>query len=160
MTASSPRKADGAARSRPSRPPRRKGGGPSRTALVLGSIVGGMLLMTLLYRLREPVDPNFRVVHAFGVASPTFVPSALLVPSLTPGNRIDFLENGDGIFPPMLEAIRSARSTITFEAYIFWSGRVGASFRDALSERASHGVTVRVLPGGDAEQLRGVHRAC
>jgi len=142
LSASSPRKAGGGPRIRPSR---RRGGGPSRTALVLGSIVAGVLLTTLLYRLREPVDPNFRVVHAFGVASPTFVPSALLVPALTPGNRIDFLENGDGIFPPMLEAIRSARSTITFEAYIFWSGKVGSGFRDALSERASHGVTVRVL---------------
>ena len=133
----------GRARVRPFRPPRR--GGPSRTALVLGSVVAGMLLMALVVRLREPVDPNFRVVHAFGVASPTFIPSALLVPALTPGNRVDFLENGDGMFPPMLAAIRGARSTITFEAYIFWSGKVGSSFRDALSERAAHGVTVRVL---------------
>jgi cardiolipin synthase len=104
-----------------------------------------MLLMSLIYRLREPVAPNFRVVHAFGVGAPTFIPSALLVPGLTPGNRVDILENGDGYFPAMLAAIRAARSTITFEAYIFWSGKIGSSFRDALSERAARGVTVRVL---------------
>jgi len=148
-------KTRGHARVRPFRPPRHTG--PSRTALVLGSAVAGMLCMALLMRLREPVDPNFRVVHAFGVSSPTFVPSALLVPALTPGNRVDFLENGDGMFPPMLAAIRAAQSTVTFEAYIFWSGKVGSSFRDALSERAAHGVTVRVLldaVGSPARKLR------
>ena len=84
---------------------------------------------------------------------------------MTSGNRIEILENGDEIFPAMLAAIASARRTINFEAYIFWSGEVGARFRDALAERAAHGVAVRVLldavgsPGrhlqaGDVEVLR------
>lgn len=135
-------KPPGAARPSSRARPRTRG---ASAALVTGSIVAGVLLASALYRLRAPRDPNFRVVHGFGVSAPTFVPSALLVPALTAGNRVDFLENGDRIFPSMLEAIRAARSTITFEAYIFWSGRVGSSFRDALAERASHGVTVRVL---------------
>jgi cardiolipin synthase len=128
-----------------------------RAALVAGSVVAGVLLTSLFYRLHEPQDPNFRIPHGFGVAASTFVPSALLVPSLTPGNRVEFLENGDQIFPSMLAAIRAASTTITFEAYIFWSGKVGASFRDALAERAAHGVTVRVLldaMGSPARKLR------
>ena len=45
----------------------------------------------------------------------------------------------------MLEAIRSATKTITFETYIYWSGEVGEQFSEALSERARAGVKVHVL---------------
>ncbi len=55
------------------------------------------------------------------------------------------MQNGDEIFPAMLSAIRSARETITFETYIYWSGRIGKDFADALSERARAGVKVHVL---------------
>jgi cardiolipin synthase A/B len=45
----------------------------------------------------------------------------------------------------MLEAIRGARNTITFETYIWWSGKVGLAFTEALVERARAGVRVHVL---------------
>ncbi len=64
---------------------------------------------------------------------------------MTSGNRIDVLENGDRIFPPMLAAISAASRSVTFEAYIFWSGKVGAEFRDAFIERARRGIPVRIL---------------
>ena len=40
------------------------------------------------------------------------------------GNTVETLVNGDGIFPPMLKAIREARKTITFENYIWASGSI------------------------------------
>jgi cardiolipin synthase len=52
------------------------------------------------------------------------------------------LQNGDEIFPAMLQAIRSARRTIAFETYIYWSGDTGREFSQALSERARAGVQV------------------
>ncbi|MDP1567652.1 MAG: phospholipase D-like domain-containing protein, partial [Polaromonas sp.] len=52
---------------------------------------------------------------------------------------------GDQIFPSMLEAIRGARRSITFETYIYWSGDIGKQFADALTERARAGVQVHVL---------------
>lgn len=64
---------------------------------------------------------------------------------ITEGNRFEALFNGDQIFPPMLEAIRGARRTITFETYIYWSGDIGRAFADALAERARSGVRVHVL---------------
>jgi cardiolipin synthase len=64
---------------------------------------------------------------------------------MTAGNRLELLENGDAVFPAMLAAISSARKTVNFEAYIFWSDEVGTRFRDALAERSSHGVAVRIL---------------
>ena len=53
--------------------------------------------------------------------------------------------NGDQIFPAMLASIRSAKQTVDFESYIYWSGDIGHQFADALAERARAGVKVRVL---------------
>jgi cardiolipin synthase len=69
----------------------------------------------------------------------------LLGPAILAGNRVEALSNGDEIFPAMLREIRSARRTISFETYIYWSGRIGKEFADALSERARAGVRVHVL---------------
>ncbi|MFG6431664.1 phospholipase D-like domain-containing protein [Roseateles sp. LYH14W] len=70
---------------------------------------------------------------------------ALLGPQIVPGNQVETLLNGDEIFPAMLAAIRSAKTTITFETYIYWSGSIGREFVDALAERARAGVKVHVL---------------
>ncbi|RZL00263.1 MAG: cardiolipin synthase B [Rubrivivax sp.] len=85
-------------------------------------------------KLYDVADPRFE--HELGV---------LLGPPFTQGNQVDVLVNGDQIFPPMLQAIRTAEKTITFETYIYWSGDVGQQFAEALSERARHGVKVHVL---------------
>jgi cardiolipin synthase len=71
--------------------------------------------------------------------------SSLLGPPIVEGNKVDTLLNGDQIFPAMLAAIRSAKTTITFETYIYWSGTIGQEFVDALVERAAAGVRVHVL---------------
>src|SRR4249920_1084338 len=88
------------------------------------------------YRLQELAlnDPTFERCMAH-----------LLGPPLVDGNRITSLLNGDEIFPAMLAAIRSAKATITFETYIYWSGNVGKQFAAALTERANAGVRVHVL---------------
>jgi cardiolipin synthase len=85
-------------------------------------------------RLYGTSDPQFR--RAMGV---------LLGPGILPGNRAQVLVNGDEIFPAMLAAIAQARSTITFETYIYWSETIGREFADALIERARAGVQVHVL---------------
>lgn len=61
------------------------------------------------------------------------------------GNRVKVLRNGIEIFPPMLEAIRQARSTIEFLTFIYWTGSIARDFAEALAERASAGVHVRVI---------------
>ena len=71
--------------------------------------------------------------------------SALLGPQIVEGNKVETLLNGDQIFPSMLAAIRAAKSTLTFETYIYWSGSIGREFVDALQERARAGVRVHVL---------------
>ena len=94
---------------------------------------------------------NKRVDYALdrvaAVSEPEFVRSigSLLAPPLVGGNRTVALINGDQIFPAMLGAIRGARRSITFETYIYWSGRIGQEFAEALMERARAGVAVHVL---------------
>jgi cardiolipin synthase len=85
--------------------------------------------------------------HSYDVADPQFLRSmgVLLGPALAADNRVEALLNGDQIFPAMLQAIRSASKTITFETYIYWSGDIGREFADALSERARKGVKVHVI---------------
>ncbi len=87
------------------------------------------------------------ISHTFNLDSPqlTREMGTLLGPAIIPGNRVRYLENGVQIFPAMLEAIRGAQRSITFETYIYWSGHVGAQFADAIAERARAGVRCHVL---------------
>lgn len=64
------------------------------------------------------------------------------------GNRVRTLQNGNQIFPAMLAAIRSARSTITFETYVFEDGEIAQAFAQALAERARAGVRVLAIIDG------------
>ena len=63
----------------------------------------------------------------------------------TEGNQIDVLRNGDQIFPALLEAIEQATSTIDFLTFVYWEGSIGREVAEALAERASAGVRVRVI---------------
>src|SRR5690606_26227224 len=85
-----------------------------------------------------------KIAHRHAITAPQFrrEMSVLLGPAILPGNQVTDYENGDEIFPAMLEAIASAQETITFETYIYWSGDIGQRFADALAERARAGVAV------------------
>jgi len=87
-----------------------------------------------------------KIEHRYGVADPQFKREmgVLLGPAILSGNRVTDLENGDQIFPAMLEAIHSAKKTVTFETYIYWSGEIGKTFAEALNERARAGIKVNV----------------
>jgi cardiolipin synthase len=88
-----------------------------------------------------------KVEHRYAVADPQFrrEMGVLLGPAIVHGNQVTALQNGNEIFPAMLQAIRSARTSITFETYIYWSGEIGDEFSQALSERARTGVQVSVI---------------
>jgi cardiolipin synthase len=60
-------------------------------------------------------------------------------------NRVDILLNGEETFPALLDAIRSAEHTITFEAYIFHEGKIADQIVDAFVERCKTGVRVAIL---------------
>lgn len=116
-------------------------------AIVL-AVIATVVVMTLLRNLIPASrDLNFQVERDHGVERPQFARDMgnLLGPPLVGGNRLTTLRNGAEIFPAMLNAIRSAKHTITFETFIYWSGDIGEAFADALAERARAGVRVHVL---------------
>ena len=109
------------------------------TALVLTLIVVNLSLG------EKKIERQLPRHYGSGDAQFQYEMGTLLGPPIIDGNRTQTLLNGAQIFPSMLEAITSARQTITFESYIYWSGDIGKKFADALSERAKAGVKVHVL---------------
>jgi cardiolipin synthase A/B len=118
-------------------------------AAIIGGTIAATIAIVLLVTNLSLGDKHvdWRTEHLYAVEDPQFVRTmgVMLGPPLAGGNRVEALLNGDQIFPAMLQAIRSARETVTFETYIYWSGAIGKDFADALAERARAGVRVHVL---------------
>ncbi len=85
--------------------------------------------------------------HLYAMQDPQFQRemAVLFGTPIVDGNSVEYLHNGDEIFPSMLEAIRSAEVYVAFETYIYWSESIGQEFASALAERARAGVAVHVL---------------
>jgi cardiolipin synthase len=111
---------------------------------MLITALGAVLTMNFATPEKKLQKP---VTHRYAIDDPEFrrEMSVMLGPAILPGNRMTPLQNGDQIFPAMLEAIRGARASITFETYIYWSGEIGEQFTTALSERARAGIPVNVI---------------
>jgi cardiolipin synthase len=112
------------------------------------SIVATLIAVVLLINFHTPEKKiQHQVRHLYGVAQPQFEREmgTLLGPTILPGNSIVVLQNGDEIFPAMLSAIHAAQYTINFETYIYWSGRTGEAFANALMERARAGIKVHLM---------------
>ncbi len=65
--------------------------------------------------------------------------------ALLPGNEIRPLVNGDEAIPRMLNAIRSAKISITLSTYIFDLDETGAQFAFELAQAHKRGVEIRLL---------------
>jgi cardiolipin synthase len=106
------------------------------------------VMATILFRnLATPERRLDYQLMEMTVDDPTFerCMAHLLGPPLIGGNKITTLNNGDEIFPAMLAAIHTAERTITFETYIYWTGKIGREFSEALAERSRAGIKVHIL---------------
>ena len=112
------------------------------TASITLMVVGAIAMFK-----RPEREIEHSVAHLHGIHDPGFEREmgVLMGPAILDGNKITPLQNGDQIFPAMLAAIHGAHRSITFETYIYWSGKIGAQFAAALEERARAGVKVRVM---------------
>lgn len=75
-------------------------------------------------------------------------PHAIAHATQTPwieGNQITTMVNGDVFLTAMLDSIKSAQKTITFETYAFINGTAAYRFVGAFCERASHGIKVHLI---------------
>src|SRR5690349_3211706 len=86
------------------------------------------LVVRVLTSREKKID--YKIEHLFAVGDEQFLRSMenLLPPAALGGNNIIAFINGDQFFPAMLDAIRSASRTITFETFIYWQGKIGREF--------------------------------
>ncbi|GAU86656.1 cardiolipin synthetase [Bosea sp. BIWAKO-01] len=110
----------------------------------VAGVFGCLIVANLIPERRELQQP---LPHHLASSDDQFKTSlgALFGSSSIPGNRVETLVNGNQIFPSMLQAIRDAKNTITFETYIYWRGDIADQFADKLSQKAREGVSVKVL---------------
>ena len=122
---------------------------PSAWPKVLGAAVAGGFATLFVARNFFPNEKkvSHRIHADYSVGDETFVRTVgqLLGPPLLAGNKVTALQNGDEIFPALLEGIRSAKTSITFENFLLKEGRVSDEFAAALVERANAGVKVHFL---------------
>ena len=120
-----------------------------KPALWAGGATLVTALLVLLYANLTAAASRveYAIPHRYAPTDPQFVRvmGSLLGPGMVGGNRVTSLLNGDEVFPAMLSAIRSAKRSVTFETYIYWSGEVGRQFTLALADRARAGVKTHVL---------------
>jgi cardiolipin synthase len=90
-----------------------------------------------VYPLEPDFDSNSSEFRAT-IAGTTGMP-------IIDGNRVTVYNDGDEFYPAILDVIESARLSITMEQYIFWDGRVGKRFAEALAEKSREGVPVKLL---------------
>jgi cardiolipin synthase len=113
------------------------------------SIIGATPLFVAVFLLTAScakVQPHF-TVPKMTVSDPSFIPTmeAYTASTVSRGNRVDFLLNGQKIFPAQLAAIRSAQRTITYAQYFYEDGKPAVLLVEAISERCRAGVRGHVL---------------
>lgn len=126
-------------------------------------VIGAIALVSVFGALFLPDWPteDFTVGFDAEPGSEQFVASTatFLNDPLFQGGEATLLQNGDGFYPAMLEAIRGAKDSINFETYIFEPDEIGTQFMEAFKERARAGVEVRLLIDGIGSiKLRKKHR--
>jgi cardiolipin synthase len=124
---------------------------PKRKMLVGLCFVAAVLVSSwsfFYWFSRKPIRKEILVNYAVTDAAFRRSADALLDTPFVASNKVDTLVNGDQIFPAMLEAIRSAKKTITLETYIWSKGKICDEFKEAVSEKARAGVKVQILVDG------------
>jgi hypothetical protein len=82
----------------------------------------GITLLGLAHASCARVQSHY-VLPQLAVSNPSFLPTLEAYTSAAlDGNTVDLLLNGDEIFTVALDAIRSARETITYAQYFYEEG--------------------------------------
>src|ERR1700744_1225953 len=127
----------------------RRGAGVVSTIYLILAIFGFLSALLILlvalfepglaYRSPEAVDippDSDEFAHLLAVVADAHLYSDTVFEVLT---------NGDSFYEAELETIRSARTYICLEAYIFQKGEIAQRFIESLTERARAGVDVRLV---------------
>ena len=115
-----------------------------RSGTALGLAITAFFMY--LFAPREG-SPSYGLDHEFCIDSDEFLSTVVGATgaAFLHGNAFDIYNNGDQFYPAMMEAIEQAERSITIEAYIYWEGKIGRRFADALAARAREGLPVKIL---------------
>ena len=113
----------------------------------------GLLLAVTVLALTSSACARVQTHFALpdlAMADPSFGPTieAYTQTRVAGGNAVDLLLNGDQIFPAILEAIRSAHTTITYAQYFYEQGEMPQQIAEALADRCRVGIRAHVLLDG------------
>ena len=105
-----------------------------------------VLVLTLTLGACARVRPHVQLPD-LQLGEPSFFPTmeAYTSSPITSRNGVELLLNGEEIFPAMIEAIRSARTSITYAQYYFADGPVAREMVEALADRCGAGVGSSIL---------------
>jgi cardiolipin synthase A/B len=105
-----------------------------------------LLSLCLAFGACARVQPHVMLPNV-QLGEPSFFPTleAYASAPITARNSVRVLLNGEEIFPAMIEAIRSARTSITYAQYDFEDGPVARDMIEAMAERCRAGVGVSIL---------------
>lgn len=139
---------------------RREQSPPARWPALLGTAAVSSFATLFIARNFFPNEKKIthQITADYHVGDDTFLRTmgTLLGPPILEGNHVTPLQNGDEIFPAMLDGIRSARDTITFENFLWREGEITDLFAAALVERARAGVKVHFLQDAlGCDEIRG-----
>jgi cardiolipin synthase len=108
----------------------------------------GIILFGLVAAACARVQSHFELPK-LATEDPSFLPTIEAYTSTARGgNSANLLLNGDQIFPAQLEAIRSARVTISYAQYFYDAGPIGREIAEALADRCRAGVRAHILLDG------------
>ncbi len=110
-------------------------------------ILAGVAYLTLSVNAEANHQDRVSSVPPVATGLPAFLRSlqGAAGQSLSQGSDVALYQNGDEIFPPMLEAIRTSQQTVHFATYVYWAGAIPDRFAMAFSDAARRGVTVRII---------------
>src|SRR6185295_6171278 len=100
------------------------------TMILLIVILGTMLWTNLRERSFRVTAPD---IDSFEEALPSIAGMTKAI--IIPDNKVEVLQNGDELFPALLQSIAEAKETIHFETYVWWKGDICASLAEAFARR-------------------------
>jgi cardiolipin synthase len=109
-------------------------------------VLGCVAVVAILLLIAQDQE-TLRVRSPLGASDPRFgeYVASLVGAALSEGDAYEPLQNGDRIFPAMLDAIRQARRRISFESFIYSDGVTARDFTEALASASRRGVRVRIV---------------
>lgn len=113
-----------------------------------------VILLLVIWSHRLHRDPRLRIECSSSIEE--LVPSlaGLSLSTAVPGNAVDVLENSD-FYDELADRIHAAQRTVHFETFLWETGELERRIAQALAERASAGLKVRVLLDGTGSSKIG-----